>query len=329
MSKNTLALLKECLDLVDEGFALDDNDKLVIVNKEKVAESDKKFHRFCLEKSYEIYEAASVQENDAELAAMADEIKFEELGAHASQMRTDTAPAGKPATAAAASPAPAAPPAAAGLPESSDFESLFSENVEEFDLSKLFEFDPNNPEEQIPQDDGMGGMADPAGLDAAAPAAGPEEMDAGMEPVAGDGMGDDAGLGGDPAAADMGAPVDDLGGDDMGGLADGEGHGTLKLDGHTFDFDFNLTDALGDDGSDPLAAPAGDDLGAPADDLGADAPVEEPMDDLGAEPAMGGAPEEEEPKFESEAPVAEGKGGKMNIVPANRRASGAKPMGKK
>lgn len=239
-------LVSSILDNFFEGYTLDANGKLQVVNEGAAKKASEALSKLVLEQAREWWD--QLESAETSLSDIADEITFQELNADPSSAPLDVK------ASASGEPAPAAAPADAGipgdvLPESADdLKSLFGSD--DFDFKSIFEGMDNFGDEEVMMD-AEGDMEDEEdvvdgdedfndlkmGMDDA-------EMGADDDMVSDDG---DDSLGGD----DLG---DDFGGDDLGD--DGEmdfGDDTETLDGDDdgLEFDFDFLSDEGDDLGDP------------------------------------------------------------------------------
>ena len=77
-------LMQEILDSMFEGFVLDENKKLKVVNEDAAKATAEKIHKLVLEKSRDLWD--QFESADAELRSAAAEINFEELNADVSNL---------------------------------------------------------------------------------------------------------------------------------------------------------------------------------------------------------------------------------------------------
>ena len=272
-------MMSAVLDAIFEGYTLDGSGKLVVRNEEASKQAQEHLHTLVLEKARELWDQLEAAEDS--LASVAEEIRFEELNTDPSSTATATTHAAvAPEDAAAVDAPPADAEAATALESADSISELLS--ADDLNLDDIFEnmdhLDnhqntnvPAGPD--MPFDEGMGHeMGEMGGMSAGNMASGPMMDDEGDGDEDYDaltvGMGDEAPMGGDPAADEFGAEDDlegDMGDPDMNGDPD-MGDEMNGGDDMGFDFDLDLEDPEG----------MGDEFGA----------EEEPVEMMGGDKSM-------------------------------------------
>ena len=269
-------LIKEILDGIFEGYALEDG-KLKVVNESAAKSADSALHKLVLEKSRDLWDV--LEANEESLADVAEEISFMELNADPSSVDTSV------------------PVVDASGEEQQQVQEPTLENLlgsEDFDLDSIFEV-LGVHDGKVHRDEPT--MHDPEDRVNEGPE-GEEDVEDGVEDREDmEWGGDDAGLGSSDEEGEEGVPGDlEMGdeppmGDEGGEMMDLEPGDEMGDEGATFDFDLELgDDSMGDleGGEEP-----------PMDDLEGEEPMgdlegEEPMGDLEGELDLGGEEEEAE-----------------------------------